>query len=117
MTMGVLVVSERAADVLGQVLHQHGELLPLRCAGERYWLFNSLTTLDALDMEHSVVLRLPKGRIIDVEEPVFVEEVVADHVIFHLPFPHPSKLYFTAEFVEMVENANLVGLGARSVFP
>jgi hypothetical protein len=114
---GVLAVSSRARNVLLDTLLRFGELLPLRCRDGEYWLYNSLTMIDALDMERSTFTRLQSSaRIIYVDEPVFIEEGLADSVIFHIPYPHPSLLYVTQEFVELVEANDLVGLGARCVW-
>lgn len=117
LTNGVLALSEFAIKALYRELQNFGEILPLSCPTCKYHLFNSLTMLDALDMNQSEVLRLPNSeRIISIETAVFIADVIGDIPIFHLPYPHPSKLYVTEGFLTVLDDKELIGFGAEMVW-
>jgi hypothetical protein len=46
-----LVLTERAVAVLGDLLAQDAELLPLSCDVEELWLVNVVRMVDGLDLE------------------------------------------------------------------
>lgn len=50
---GVLIMSQRATDLLGDYLSIYGEQLPLKYKGETFTVFNVTTCIDCLDHEKS----------------------------------------------------------------
>lgn len=114
---GILVLSERAKRALSSLLESYGELLPLESEDLPLWVYNSLTMVDALDLEAASVMRMPESnRIIGIDDYAFLEDRVGDVPIFHLPYPHPSRLFVSGNFLEILDSHGLKGFGARLVW-
>ena len=104
------VLSDRAREAIGEQLAPHGEFLELQTTdGERYWLFNVLRFVDALDEPASEILRFDDGGLMDIPTPVFVAERLEGLLLFGIP-QISLQVYATDEFVELVEQAGLTGV-------
>ena len=113
----VLVLRERAVTVLRPLLDRTGELLPFACPDADLWLFNVLTVVDALDEEHSELIRFDDGSILAVERYAFRPEVARGLPLFKVPQLLRGPLFVGEEFVESVAAARLIGPGLVQVWP
>ncbi|NJK62102.1 MAG: hypothetical protein HC921_04910 [Synechococcaceae cyanobacterium SM2_3_1] len=97
---GYPVLSERAVDVLSDLLMPNGELLPLDYDKGKCFVFNTLRVIDAIDERNSGIYRHPTGEIIRVERPVFYPEFIVDESIFLVKqCPWEPNPYVTDRFV------------------
>lgn len=104
----VLVVRQKAKEVLEKVLANDAEMLPLYCEnGEDLWLVNPRRVVDALEEDLSQVERFSSGRIMAVSRYVFREEAVAGLRCFRIP--QQATMFVTAEVAEAVRAAGLLG--------
>jgi hypothetical protein len=104
----VLVLREPAVDALGELLSPDGELLPLDCVDAPLWLFNCRRVVDALDEEHSQLVRFPStGRIMLVDSFAFRPEPLLGVNAFKVPQLVRSSLFVTSELVAAAHRANL----------
>lgn len=107
------VLSDRAVEVLADLLKRSGEVLPLRYARTGYVLFNVTRVLDALDEGRSVLRRFPTGRVMAIQSYVFRQEVVESYPIFKITqFPR-AYVFVTEEFVTRVHDAGLTGFSPK----
>jgi hypothetical protein len=109
------VFTERAVEALGDILTSNGELLPLDTNEGGWFAYNTLTVLDALDEERSVVSRLSNGAVYDVREYVFHPERLQGATIFRIP--QTPRVLVTGTFKELVEAAGLRGIRCSPVWP
>lgn len=110
----VLVLRPSAVAVLGPLLEQHGELLPLSCPDAELWLFNTLTVTDALDEAGSDLVSFDDGTILAVERYEFRAAAVAP--VFKVPQLLRGPLFVTDEFASAVTDAGLTGLELTEVW-
>ncbi len=107
---GDLMLNERAASALSDVLLPFGELLPLTTDDSSALFVFNAKRIDALDEEKSKLLRLPdRGQVILVSEAVFKEELLAGVEAFRLPHSG-TPIYVSQHFVARVREEKLVGL-------
>ena len=82
---GLLMLSSRAAEVLRDMLTDHGGFLPLRCPNGSVVAYQATTVLPALDEEKSELERAEAtGRIIGVDRYVLIPGVVDRVPIFRI---------------------------------
>jgi len=110
------VFNLRAVKALADVLEPNGELLPITCDGERYFLFNITRMVDALDEPHCELKRLDDGRIMTIDRHSFIEERLSGVVVFKLPQRPLGWPYVTDSFVRRVRAAKLKGFEFRLVW-
>lgn len=110
------VFNSRAVRVLADLLEAGGELLPITCEGEDYFLFNVTLLVDALDEARCEIERFDDGRIMDIESHFFVEKKLTGAVVFKLPQDPLGGVYVTDVFVERVKRNNLKGFKFRHVW-
>jgi hypothetical protein len=82
----VLVLNTRAASVLGSLLQESGDLLPLDCESQELWMFNATRVVDALDEERTAIVRDSLGGLMFVERYVFRPSVVSGLSALSLPY-------------------------------
>ncbi|TXL76388.1 hypothetical protein FHP25_12125 [Vineibacter terrae] len=109
----VPILRKPAVEALGDVLLQHGQLLPVR--GEDVWLFNATAVRDALDHARSRIVYFGDGSILAIERHVFDATRIAAAEVFKLPM-RASPVYVTDHFVERVRRAGLRGVAFRAVW-
>jgi hypothetical protein len=110
--------SKRAVEVLGEMLTDNGELLPLVSTVGEYYALNVLTKIDCLDAENTRYLR-PAERnaaLMLVDSFAFHEEKLRGATIFRIPQQQKLKLV-TSAFKERVENARLNGFNFAKAWP
>lgn len=112
----VLVMRKRAVDTLQDILHAHGEVLPLATDdGVELFAFNA-RTVDALDEAQASIVRFPSSnRIMYIEQVAFIEPKIRGLDIFRLPH-RASPTYVGQRFVDRVKSAKLVGLDLDEVW-
>ena len=110
----VLVLRPSAVAALGPLLERHGELLPLDCPDAELWLFNTMTVVDALDEDHSELVRFDDGAILAVERYAFHAEAVAP--VFKVPQLLRGPLFVSDEFAMALADAGLTGLELTEVW-
>jgi hypothetical protein len=111
-----MVLGRRAVEVLGEVVAPDAELLPLACEDAELWLLNVWRVIDALDLEHSAVVRFPStGRIMTVKRPVFRAEQLDGIRCFKIPGVLRGPTYVTEGVVAVAEAARLSGVRFRPV--
>jgi hypothetical protein len=104
-----LVLSENAKLVLGNLLVERGEFLPLEAG---YWLFNCLDVIDGdsidpdqssfqIDSEDS--LHIPRNLVLK-------DDSTSGKVLFKPSFAHNSFLLCSDEFKDAAENSKLGGV-------
>lgn len=97
---GHLFMSERAADVLSELLSDHGEMLPVNYDGKQGFIFNPLESVKANEKQS---IKTSDGEITSL---VFDTE----QLIFKTPFDDHYGVYCNDDFKNLVENNGLVGL-------
>jgi len=107
----VMTLRRRALDALGDVLADHGEVLPLLpVRGEEFFLFNVTRVIDALDEENSLLTRFPGGRIMVIDAPTFIEPKIRGVHLFKLPNQRVNLIFVSDYFAERVRSAGLTGM-------
>jgi len=103
------VFNAKAVQALADLLEPNGELFPIRCRGEDFFLFNVTRLVDALDEENCKLERFDNGRIWDIKRYSFFKEKLVGEAVFKLPQITSSWVYATDPFVERVQAAGLRG--------
>ncbi|WHY79977.1 hypothetical protein QNH20_12890 [Neobacillus sp. WH10] len=94
------VFSERAVQVLGELLKGKVELLPLHTVkNERYYAGNVINVLDCIDADHSEVKRFSDGLIMEYTKYVFIKETVERENIFKIRVHDSKKILINKVFV------------------
>jgi hypothetical protein len=111
------VFSQRAAEVLGEMLSNNGELLPLITKSGDYLAFNLLTKLDALDLTKSKVNRSKQDEIgTYIHYFAFRKAKLKGASVFRVP-EHHGFILVTDQFKERAEAAGLNGMDFSPVWP
>jgi hypothetical protein len=111
---GLLILRRSAAEELGGLLGDYGELLPVECDEETLWVLNVTRQVPALDVERSAVRLLGEdGRPLWVDSFAFHPEVVDDLPIFKLRDMLRTTTFVGDRFVELVRSLGLHGLDFR----
>lgn len=102
--------SERAVDVLRDILEANGELLPVSCPQGDYWLYNVTRLLQALDYDNSDVYYFDNSRrVMSIDRYAFNDEAIGEIPIFKLAdWPTVFPLV-TESFVDRVRKHSLLG--------
>ncbi len=106
---GVPVFSRAAVAVLRDLLEGVGEILPVKIAGEEYFIYNLTRIIDALDESHSVLSRFDDGRVFYIDEHFFFGDKLEDAPLFKIPQMPDSSIFVTDVFVKRVKKAKLKG--------
>lgn len=102
--------SRRSVDILRDLLEPNGQILPVYCSQEEYFIYNVTNLLPALDMANSIVEYFDDSdRIMYIKRYSFQSAVIANTPIFKLSeWPSMFPLV-TRSFVERVQKYELVG--------
>ncbi len=103
------VFNRKAVDALADLLEPNGELLPIKCGGEEYFLFNTTRLVDALDEDRSDLERFDDGRIWCIDRHSFVKDRVVGETVFKLRQRPIGRVYVTDPFVQRVLETGLRG--------
>jgi len=105
-----LIFTHRALQILGPILGDSIEVLPIKHGRAVWYAINILRVKDCLDQKKSNVIYFSSGRIMDVEKYVFYDNCLNDCYLFKLPEFINSIQYATDAFKEIVEINKLTGL-------
>ncbi|MEQ1872621.1 MAG: DUF1629 domain-containing protein [Ilumatobacteraceae bacterium] len=105
----MLVLKARAVDAVGDLLRESGELLPLACDDTALYVYNPLRVIDALDEDHSELVRFGSGRVMTIARHDFVADKLLNANIFKIPQMLRGSFYATNEVVSAIEEAGLQG--------
>lgn len=94
----------------------YGELLPLRCHEESFWVLNVTNIVDALDLEKSEIIN--RETMADSTPSVFKHafkiDALTDVPIFRVPQTTVSETFFTKAFTDEIGKHGLTGFGWRT---
>ena len=108
---GILVLSAKAHDVLGDELERFGEFLGLTCGTDFYYLFNTLhikpdEVVDIANSEQDV----DQGLFMGIKRLAFNEPMVVDDALFKTGYDQLLNIYANEKFKTIVEENRLEGL-------
>jgi hypothetical protein len=104
------IFSARAVELIEDILKDSGELLPIRCGPETYFVLNVTRIIDALDESNSEIIRFEgSSRILNIHDYVFVKERLVDIMIFKIPQMTDHNIFVTDQFLKRVKSARLKG--------
>lgn len=103
-----LVLSANALGALEVLLEEAGELLPVDCSGEQYFIFNCLKLVDADPLQSKQIV--DSGVVVGVEQLGFIPDVVEGSPVFKTRLDHCAGLYCNQQFKAAVEHAGLIGV-------
>jgi hypothetical protein len=103
-----LVLSAQARDLLGEQLSSYGELLPIRCNDETYYIFNCLE-LASIDKSLSKQTPLEHG-LIEFQKIVFNENDIAGKLLFKSQEEGCTSIFCGEAFAKLLDQTNLKGL-------
>lgn len=107
----MLVLSDRARQVIGPALEQYGEVLPLACDGRPFWTLNVTTFVDALDEDASQFLHASGShRVLMIRRHVFKAAALEGAELFKLPQMPRGLIYATDSFAARLKESGLLGL-------
>jgi hypothetical protein len=105
------VFNERAMQVLGGLLGDGAQILPLSHESQKFYIINIIEIIDCLDVELSEVRHY--GPALRIIRPVFKEPCMQDSHIFKIP-QSPSAIFVSDRFKQEVETHALKGLTWKS---
>ncbi|NJK32072.1 MAG: hypothetical protein HC927_06440 [Deltaproteobacteria bacterium] len=109
---GVPALSERAVELLRELLLPVGELLPLICEDQPLWLFNCTHIADVLDEEASVFKADAEGTIYWFERFAWRPEA-EDQAFFRLPRTTVNATYLSERVAQIIRASDLRGFDLR----
>lgn len=110
------VFNQKAAKALADFVDPSGELLPITCGGEKFFLFNVTRLVSALDETNSDLERFSDGRIMLIRRYAFRTAKLSSVIVFKLPQKPLACAYVTDPFVQRVKAAGLRGFKFRQVW-
>ncbi|MDQ0887907.1 hypothetical protein QFZ81_002995 [Paenibacillus sp. V4I9] len=116
---GIPVFSERAINILKEVIACSGDILPLYHPDKQYNVFRVTNTLDAIDYEKSEIEKLITGLTVGFQKYAFIPEKLNNQYIFKVFLN--ERIYSTATFVtdafkDIVTKADLKGFNFKQVW-
>lgn len=102
--------------ILGLLLAEFGEILPLNCPSERLVIYNPTRKIDALDEKASSIVRFSDGKAMMVTKYVFFSERVKGIDIFKIPDLRVSPTFLSHRFVDFWTSSGLRGLEFNQVW-
>lgn len=111
--------SERTVEALGNLLTDHGVLLPVKCRRRTYFCFVPRLNRNILDMSKSTISK--RMRVKRWMQPLFLRYEFNQDEVRKVPvFSIPDDLYatfVTNAFVKKVVSSGLVGFNCEIVYP
>jgi hypothetical protein len=108
--------SQRAVDLLHDILEPNGELLPVTHNIGTYYFYNCQCMTNCIDLDKSKTTILNDGLITSTERLVFIEECVQELTIFKVR-TQLLEIFCTQTFVDRVNRANLQGFAFVPIWP
>lgn len=113
------VLSEKAKNVLKDVLKDNVELIVMQAEEEELYLMNVFNLIDALDYELSEISYGPSGLALAVKKYVFKPDVVKENDIFNIYLKgrvYGTNIFVSDKFKKIVEENNLTGFSFTEVW-
>jgi hypothetical protein len=108
--------SQRAVDILRDILEANGELLPVRHKIGTYYFYNCRRMSNCVDLAKSKTTKLKDGIVTDTSNLVFFDDMLDDLTIFKIRTTL-LEVFCTQRFVDRVEAAGLQGFVFVPVWP
>lgn len=113
----VPMFSQRAIDILGDLLRESGQVFPIQCEGEIYYAFNATNIIDAFDRENAEFKTFKNSqKIMRIVRYAFSEEKLQDVCVFKPKEKIRDGIFVTDSFKTRVEDFNLCGFIFRKVW-
>ncbi|MCR6652663.1 MAG: hypothetical protein NVV73_14830 [Cellvibrionaceae bacterium] len=103
-----LVLSAKALSVLGSLIGEFGEILPVDCVGDRVFIFNCRNVVDADPAQSESLIH--SGMVVGVRQIGFRQGDVAKSAVFKTRFDNCTGLYANDLFKTAVEKNGLRGV-------
>jgi hypothetical protein len=103
-----LILSELAYTTLEATLQPYGELLPITCNGETYYIFNCLT-LASIDKKKSSQSPLDEG-LIEFDNIAFEEDSIRGKLLFKSQEEGCTAIFCGDDFLNIVNSQNIKGI-------
>ena len=110
------VFSQRAVEVLHDILVPTGELLPLVTSVGSYFLYNCTTIVDIIDFEHSKLDYLNRNTVLEIDH-LCVREARLDGLSIFQMRKYPGRCCATDEVAHRIREAKLEGFEFRKLWP
>ncbi len=110
------VFSQRAVDVLRDILEANGELLPLTSTVGSYFLYNCTTIADIIDLQRSKVDFLNKFTILEIDNMQVYEDRLNGLSIFQIK-SYPGRCFVVDSVAHRIREAKLEGIELRKIWP
>jgi len=108
--------SQRAVDLIRDLLEPNGELLPVRHQLGVYYFFNCRRMSNCVDLEKSEVSRIDGGVIASTRKLVFLDNMLDGLTIFKIR-TRLVEVFCSQIFVDRVEEAGLQGFKFVPIWP
>jgi hypothetical protein len=108
--------SQRAVDLLRDLLEPNGELLPLRHNLGTYYFFNCTRMTNCVDLSKSETTKIDGGFITSTDRLVFIDELLEGLTIFKVR-TQLIEIFCTQPFVDRVQSAALQGFVFVPIWP
>jgi hypothetical protein len=108
--------SQRAVDMLRDLLEPNGELLPVRHRIGTYYFYNCTRMTNCVDLTKSKTIKLKDGIISRTEKLVFIDEMLTELSIFKVR-TQLLEIFCTQRFVDRVEREGLQGFLFVPIWP
>jgi hypothetical protein len=110
--------SQRAVDMLRDMLEANGELLPVRHRIGTYYYFNCNRMTNCVDLTRSSVMKLSDGGVVSsIDNLVFIDELLTDDLTIFKVRTQLMEVFCTQRFVDRVENGGLQGFLFIPIWP
>jgi|SRR5690554_1251255 len=103
-----LVLSEPTYSTLEFILQPYGELLPIICNGETYYIFNCLT-LASIDKKKSTQSPLDEG-LIEFDKIAFEENSIQGKLVFKSQEEGCTAIFCCDDFINIINSQNIKGI-------
>jgi hypothetical protein len=100
--------SQRAVDALDDLLGSNGELIPLDCDDGKFYIYQTLTVIDALGIARSELDYFKDGSVCDIFRYAFHSDRLQKAAVFRRPGSVMRDLV-VQPFVDRVNEAKLTG--------
>ncbi|PTM57553.1 imm11 family protein [Desmospora activa] len=107
----VPIFSERALNVVYDLIEVSVEVLPLNHPQHNYFVMHVLNAVDAIDYDKAIVRQLESGLRVSFTKYSFIPEKIIDQHIFKVYLDDSvfSRVFVSDEFKERVTSSSLVG--------
>ncbi|AZZ92822.1 hypothetical protein EUZ85_19660 [Hahella sp. KA22] len=102
---GTMILSPKAYKVLAELISTCGELLPVNCQGERFYIFNCMTIVNA--DEAGSRRTMEGGRIVSIDKLNFSP---TSRAIFKTTYDNTWGLYCQEAVKDAIERSHLSGM-------